>query len=182
MAVQIPRVYNGSPLDESYWETMASTVEAHDAAIPRLSDPTRAKLRASVSQSINNNSWTALNFNTEDVDVGGGHSTVTNTSRWVAPESGMVLVSGVYSPASNATGRRGIRWAKNGTVIPSSQSMVLAGTTSLLNIASLTHMVPVVAGDFIEVQAFQESGGSLGTQGSPDEAQSGMNILLVAIS
>lgn len=182
MVVQIPRVYNGSAFDETYWDTMATAVEAHDAAIPRLSDPTRAKLRSSASQTIANNSWTALNFNLEDVDVGGGHSTVTNTSRWTAPESGMVLASAVYSPASNATGRRGVRFAKNGTVVPSSQSMVLAGTTSLLNIASVTHMIPVVAGDFIEAQAYQESGGNLGTQGAPDEAQSGMNILLVAIS
>src|SRR5690348_12981216 len=65
---------------------------------------------ATTAQSIPNaNAMTALNFDTEVLDSDGGHSTVTNTSRYTATVPGTYLVFGFVGWANTSGGDRRIQ-------------------------------------------------------------------------
>ena len=77
-------------------------------------------LTKSASQSITNTTETAVTWDTENFDVGGYHSTVTNTERITIPSG----KAGYYQfncylgwDASGATGLRSLQLHKNGTMI-----------------------------------------------------------------
>lgn len=124
--------------------------------------PRCSALSAAASQSLNDSTWTGVNFNSEDFDVSTMHDNASNKSRFTIPTGGdgLYLVGGAVTFDANATGQRGVRVAKNGTAI--------AGTGEVRNTAgagvtvtSTTHLVSLVAGDYVELQAYQSSGGAL---------------------
>ena len=135
-----------------------------------------AVLRNTVSQTVSSATWASLLMNTEDADTAGGHSTSSNTSRYTAVYPGWYRHSGLYSPAANATGRRGTRWAVNGTAVASSQAMVQATSASETSVTAITKLIFLAVNDYSELQAFQESGGSLGTK-TTSEQQNGSSII-----
>jgi hypothetical protein len=114
--------------------------------------------------SIATNVWTVVTFPTEEKDTGSGHSTSSNTGRYTAPRTG------TYEFASgcqwqDATGDRGMGYRKNGatpyhdatdTIYPAtiagSQEGAYAGRTS---------MIELVAGDFVELVVWQNTGAGL---------------------
>ncbi len=70
---------------------------------------------ATSTQSIvNANTMTALNLDTEVLDPDGGHSTVTNTSRYTATVPGTYLVFGSVGWSNNNNGDRRIQISLNG--------------------------------------------------------------------
>jgi hypothetical protein len=122
---------------------------------------------ATTTQSIvNSNVMTSLNLDTEILDPDGGHSTVTNTSRYTATVPGLYLVFGSVGWANTSGGDRRIQIALNGaSIIGSGVSMdpsqaVLHGlqTTSFVTLNGTT--------DYVEVQAAQASAGALLTNAS----------------
>lgn len=140
-----------------------------------LRDPLRflmrkpaAKLRQSVSQAFTTGVWAGLTFGVEDLDDDpdgvGAHSTSSNTARYTARYSGWYLCGGGCSWANNTTNRRGIRWAVNGSSVLGTE--VLMQSTSGSNVNSTvakTMLVRLDEGDYVELQAMQDSGGALGT-------------------
>jgi tRNA G26 N,N-dimethylase Trm1 len=148
-------------------------------AVAFFLNPPMAVLRHSAVQSIATSTFTALLFDTEDKDTDGGHSTVTNTSRYTAQTAGMYLVSGQYSSAINATGQRAIRLAKNGVVVPSAEQIIPPMAPSSIEVIGLrSQLVALGVGDFLELHGFQASGGALNTS-TTSEAQCGMTVLWV---
>lgn len=148
--------------------------------------PPRAELRQTVAQSgMASGSWIALTFTSEtvdtDVDGIGGHSTSVNTSRYVARYPGWYQVNGAYAPEANTTGRRGTRWAVNGSALDASTIIIPAGTASGVVIPSRTKQIFLDEGDFVELQAFQDSGGTRTTVVTTD-AQSGMSVRWVSLT
>jgi hypothetical protein len=141
-----------------------------------------ARLRQTVAQSIPASTFTPITFTTEDIDSDpagtGGHSTSVNTSRWVCQYAGWYLFAGGVGWAANAVGRRICAWFINGTIISGSQ---MAGPTTAgfdCEITARVEFAYLNAGDYVELTAYQESGGALLTIVTAG-TQSSANILRI---
>lgn len=134
----------------------------------------RCSVNQSGTQSLNNNTYTALLFNAEDFDVAAMHDTGTNTDRITIPTGG----GGLYSVGGYVTfnessaggggvanvGQRGVQVTVNGTVVEELLvNAALAGDTKLPVPACL---VNVVATDIVRVTGFQNCGGTMNTTAS----------------
>lgn len=139
-------------------------------------------------QTVANNSWVALTFNSEeDLRAVPGvtapsisHSKTTRSDRFVviAPTGGLLKAHLFATIESNATGIRGARILLNGAA--QRGSTVLSSNASAASKAFL-HVPwtwPVVQGDEITCEVFQNSGGSLITSESIAEAQNRLTLEL----
>lgn len=121
----------------------------------------RAHLRQTVAQSIPNAGFTALTFDVEDVDSDNMHSTVTNTQRLTAVTAGWYQVGGGISFTANVTGQRGARLAVNGTALVASGSQFQTAGAGAMNIPLRAILVFLNVGDFLTLDALQNSGAAL---------------------
>ena len=121
------------------------------------------RARGTSATSIANNSYTSVNLQTEDFDDDGMHSTSVNTSRFTAQRDGRYLVAGGVGFSGNTTGRRGARIALNGASVEGTATLLIATSASAVAVSTRTAVVEMVVGDYVEVQAFQDSGGALNT-------------------
>jgi hypothetical protein len=129
--------------------------------------PPQVQCIQTVTQSITNNTATAVLFDTEIVDSDNFHSTATNTTRLVAPMPGWYeLKGGVGYAAAAATGYRAAGWQ---TTI-SSVTSILAGSfnlaavsTTVCAVEARTMRVFLNAGDYVELMALHTLGSALGT-------------------
>lgn len=126
--------------------------------------PPLASTYGSLGQSIPNNTLTPVLFDTNVLDSDSGHSTTTNTSRYVCQVVGTYLIFGALAFASNATGARNATAAKNGTVVSYIQGQIPANAATTTTTPYIG-ILPLAAGDYVEVWALQSSGGSLSTAG-----------------
>lgn len=122
------------------------------------------------AQSIPNAVFTAFNIDTEVLDSDGGHSTVTNTSRYTATVPGVYLVIGSSGWVGNTAGLRRVRIALNGTAILGSGVGVdaHAASSSVTGHQSSTFVQMNGTTDYIEVQGYQTSGAALNTNANSD--------------
>lgn len=138
-----------------------------------------AELRSSVTQNIPTGAFTALTFDVEVVDTDpdgiGGHSTVANTSRYTARYAGWYQCGASITYGTNTTGRRGMRWAVNGTAVPASAVLLPPSGAATSAVAAPGQLIHLNEGDYLEAQAFQDSGVSLSTLSSSDN-QSRMTV------
>lgn len=113
-------------------------------------------------QSINNTTTTTLTFNSETYDVGAMHSTSSDTSRVTVPTAGdgLYLIVGQTMWEANGTGVRRLSLIKNGATALAESDQASASATRLTAQDAVT-IVNLVAGDYVEVTVFQESGGAL---------------------
>lgn len=121
-----------------------------------------AKAYHSTTQSINTGTWTAVLFDTEDFDTDAIHSTASNTSRFTVPsgKAGKWMFTSSLFFAANSTGVRGADFWKNGS--SAGREYVQVQSTSASSMAILTQAVfNLAVADYIEIAAFQNSGGSL---------------------
>lgn len=144
-------------------------------AISFLMSPPTLQMRQTAAQSIPNSAYAIVLFDTEDIDTVSGHSTTTNTSRWTLPSADMAgwyRCVGKVAWSGNVTGRRASLWSLNGTAINGSEVIYPVGTSSAVEHVTAEIIVPVTnAGDYIELQIFQDSGGALNTNVSSGLAQ-----------
>lgn len=132
----------------------------NDAVSSNSAQP-RASAYNNAAQSLANNTFTALTFNTEDFDVGAMHSTGVNPSRMTIPAGGdgLYMIIGQVAYDANATGVRVAQVYKNGTTaLAATQATPLAGNAAIVPITALANLV---AGDYIELRGYQNSGGAL---------------------
>ena len=117
----------------------------------------------STTQSLANNSWDPLSLDTEGVDVGSMHSTVTNTSRITIPtgQGGYYAIVAQVGFALNSTGIRGVGIRLNGSSILHSQILPAYNTGAELHTIQASFHHTAAAGDYYEVVGFQTSGGAL---------------------
>ena len=126
-------------------------------------------------QSIPNTTFTSLNFDSENFDTDGFHSTTTNTSRITIPsgKGGKYLITFFGRWAStNTTGDRQFALAKNGTIVHYFQ---YALGTVLYNGTSIIYSL--AANDYIQIQAYQTTGGSLDFDSRQDICQLAVQYL-----
>jgi hypothetical protein len=114
----------------------------------------------SAAISVPNTTFTALTFDTEQVDTDAYHSTSSNTSRITIPagKTGTFLIIGAVTWNANATGDRYLSLRLNGNAIGSQLHM---GTAAGKNFGIFETIYSLTAGDYIELFAYQASGGSL---------------------
>lgn len=121
------------------------------------------------AQTIANNTWTYVNFDSEDTDTGNMHSTSVNTFAVTINQPGLYLISGKGCFAPNATGQRAVRLTKNGNVVRSTS--VIFNNVGASNVASAptpTYPVQCALNDVLAMQVWQQSGGNLDTSAASD--------------
>jgi hypothetical protein len=139
----------------------------------------RARLRQTVSQGLTTSVNTGITFDVEDKDTLNGHSTVSLTDRYVCQRAGSYQVSGAVSFPPNATGFRAVRIWKNGAIINGntvSHTSVSASANHVVSSRVVT--VDLLVGDYVQLVAIQNSGGTLNTVVTADD-QATMEVLLV---
>lgn len=115
------------------------------------------QVSASTTQNMTSGVNTAINFDTTQLDTDGGHSNVTNNTRYTCQVAGWYLAIGTVCFAANTNGSRGTQVAKNGVGITAGQvSTWNAGPTFFSQVTS-TALVQLAVGDFVETFGFQSS-------------------------
>ncbi len=126
-----------------------------------LHSPAFARVYNTADISIPNNTVTNLTFNSQRVvTVSSMHSTSSFPSRLNAPYTGLYLLAGSIEFPSNATGVRRLSIILNGTFsdrLVSVNQPSFSGTPAL----SVATLFRLEAGEFVELQAHQNSGGAL---------------------
>lgn len=101
---------------------------------------------------------TVVTFNSERVDVGALHSTVSNTGRFTITDPGFYEIGGGALFAGSATGTRSLKIRLNGaTTLASTTLAGLAGGNEF----GIYTEYQLAAGDYVELIAYQDSGGNL---------------------
>jgi len=110
-------------------------------------------------QTITNNTYTALTWDTEDFDTDGFHSTSSNTSRITIPsgKGGYYLFTGQVGWDDNTTGVRILKLYKNGTEVPRTGYLEPNAQYPTM---SMTTILSLVATDYVEMYVYQNSGGN----------------------
>lgn len=139
-------------------ETNEAATEANVAALASLRSPPAASVGSSANQSVNNNSLFIVAFNAESFDVGGLHDNASNNTRLTAPDDGIYQVSAMVTWSSNPTGNRLLAVRKNGTLVQLGDSRAAFTDTIVQSVSSL---LALESGDFLEVIVFQDSGATL---------------------
>lgn len=133
-----------------------------------LANPPIAKMRNSANQSITNGTDTAMTWDTEDFDTVGGHSTVTNTSRYTcqAGYAGYYQVNGTVFYAASTLGSFRTAWFKvNGTDVTGSSNKSLVAANTTMSVSTGTKVF-LNAGDFVELWTRQDTSGALAAIGT----------------
>lgn len=115
------------------------------------------------STTVSNTTFTALAMDSEIFDVGGYHSTSSNTSRITIPsgKGGYYFVYAYLTVQSNSTGERLLRIYKNGAFVDANGDPKIGVTTNGRPALSIATLMNLSAGDYIEVYVYQNSGGNL---------------------
>jgi hypothetical protein len=138
----------------------AARLNNMEAGITAAIAPPCAHVYHNTTQSIPNSTFTTVTFNSELFDTDGVHSTTVNTSRLTCVTTGKYLVTANIAFAANATGYRRILLRANAATDLAEDIRSNVGG-SLHTICSLQSQIGLTAGDYIEILAWQDSGGAL---------------------
>ena len=127
--------------------------------------PPSACAYASSALAVANSTWTSLALDTERWDTGGIHSTTTNTSRMTIVTAGVYQVNGWVDFALNTTGMRGIGLRVGGSTYLATDYRNAVSTVSG-TAATVNMLWKFAAGEYVELVAYQSSGGSLNASAS----------------
>ena len=113
-----------------------------------------ARATNSTAENVTDTTLTTLTFDTNDYDSGGVHSTSTNNSRLTAPVAGVYEITGDVIWHPNSAGTREMEIVKNGTTTVAYAEMP-PGSSSVGQ--EVTTQLRLAAGDYVELQLFQNS-------------------------
>lgn len=114
------------------------------------------------------NGFNTVTFDSERYDDGGLHSTSSNTSRITIARTGKYYISGSAAMAGSALGaQRILRVQLNGVTFIASQEIVTLGGASQPELTVGT-VYKLTAGDYVELVAFQDTGGALNLLALPN--------------
>lgn len=133
-----------------------------DALTKRIENPPRCRVYSDTNVSIANNDTTqVVTFNQERYDPHGMHDVSTNNSRITFPADGTYAVGGNFQFAANATGRRQLGIRLNGTTLLAVEEYSGAVSATVPCNMGIYTEYEFAAGDYVEIRAFQTSGGAL---------------------
>lgn len=125
-------------------------------------DGPRLRVNRSSTLSIGSGSSTAITWNAEDYDTDTMHDLGANTSRLVATHAGKYRLTAYCEFATNTTGLRYVAVSKNGTgQLAASPILVTASLGSNVAPMPVAWVGELAAADYLEISAFQDSGGNL---------------------
>lgn len=132
-----------------------------DAGITHSSgiSPNICQVTGTATQTITSASYQALNWNQNFIDFAGLHNTSLNNNLIYVKSPGWYRVSAQIEFEANATGKRALRFTKNGNIIDRT-TVQLVANSEILTLSTNT-VVFLSSGDNIAVWAFQNSGGNL---------------------
>jgi len=109
---------------------------------------------------------TLVTFDSEDHDFGAMHSVSTNTSRIVAPETGVYLIAATITFDISSTGNRYFFISKNAAGSPGGGTQLLAETqvataSPTFSILGASIVKVLSANDYIELFVYQNRGSNL---------------------
>ncbi|MCA9835563.1 MAG: hypothetical protein KC422_01550 [Trueperaceae bacterium] len=141
------------------FDAAKAAIDANEAAIASMSAKPAVSAGLVSNQAIPNNSVRKVNWNAESFDIGGFHDNATNNTRLTVPEAGIYQINALIAWETNGTGDRLLTVLKNGTLtqLSDTKTPVTGSSTS----QSLSGMLELSAGDFLEVSVFQSSGTEL---------------------
>lgn len=137
------------------------------AATDFLANPPACRVWNNAAISVANSTWVALTFNSERWDTNTMHDTVTNTGRITIVTAGLYILTGHAEFAANATGMRGLQLLRNTDADGIAQIYYQAAPVSTGTAVSLSTVWKFVAGDYVQLRAFQNSGGALNVNTNP---------------
>lgn len=121
-----------------------------------------ARVGATAVQTLGTGANTPIVFDLEVFDPFGLHSNTTNNTRITVQEPGWYQIGGFVTFAANATGIRQISVVKNGTTALAEISTTALGGGNVAKLA-IDAAEYLAAGDYVELNAYQDSGGNLNT-------------------
>ena len=127
----------------------------------------RCSAYPTAAQSVTTNAWLSIALTAEVYDIvqsgdAASHDNATNNSRIYARTTGKYEVTGQVAFVSNATGYRMARVLQNGsTVLIESHQSAVSGVSTSVPIPPVEFAL--TAGDYIEMQGYQTTGGALDT-------------------
>lgn len=118
-----------------------------------------ARVGKSSTQTISSGVFTALTFDTEDVDPGGAHSTAVNPSRLTAQVPGTYFVAASVGFEGSTTGT--VRTAR---LYRNSSAMTITNSPpgAVSNFLPVFDVLALTTVDYVDVRAFHDAVGSLG--------------------
>jgi hypothetical protein len=132
----------------------------------------------SSAQSLSNGVGTIINWTAEYFDTNSFHDNATNNSRLTVPSGKagkyLVVLSGNY--AASATGVRDTAIRKNGTTYLGSFAASSCGSGTGQG-TTVSRILDLSVGDYLEVDAIQTSGGSLNFSEGTNQSYFGMTYL-----
>lgn len=168
--------YNGQL---AYTSDTGKVWQRHGGAWREWPSGKMAQLRQTVTQTLTTGVFADVTFSTEDWDVFTEHDTVTNNARYTAGFAGVREFAGGVTFAAASAGARILQWAKNGTAVNGSDvAIASAGGGLATRVAARTVEVDMAAGDYVTLQALQDTGGNLATISS-GAAMSSMTVKYV---
>jgi hypothetical protein len=120
------------------------------------------------AQNINNGTWTVLVFDSEYFDTDSYHSTSTNTGRFTVGTTGYYQIGAQCAWSANASGVRHHRIVKNGSTDIVYRVLGVATPSGSEVSFDINYLAYLTAGDYIEFQIYQDSGGTLTTDVNPN--------------
>lgn len=123
--------------------------------------------RSSTAQSVPNGTWTAVSLNAEFDDTDGYHDNATNPSRLTVPAGlvGRFRAVGQIEWAASSAGGRYLAIYKNGLgggAVANRVAQTSAVPGSVVpRMQIISPVVQLVAGDYLEFGAYQDTGGAL---------------------
>ena len=119
-------------------------------------------VKKTADQTLTTSTYTVLSWDSENFDTDTMHNNVTNNTRITIPsgKTGYYLLSGSISFGSNGAGNRIVRAYKNGADFRWLAAMDAAATGNF-TVVSFSQTISLTAADYLEIYAFQSSGGDL---------------------
>lgn len=135
-------------------------------AVDFLANPPLFIGYGSTPQAVATSVFVDVALDTNVVDTYGGHSTTSNNSRYVAQVAGYYDLVGQIGYPSNGTGVRSARFYVNGAVPTLEPLFQIPASASGGTDMQVSGCVYLNAGDYVELEAWQNSGSSLSLSAS----------------
>lgn len=137
--------------------------------------PYAVLLQTVSTQTLTTATWTTITWDNPAsanmVDTYGGYVPGSSTSRYTAVVAGTYRIRGLVNFTFNATGLRGAKILKNGSVIQGSSDRRAAPSVTG-STPTCEWFVPMLVSDYVEIQGYQSSGGNLTTSVDSDACSS----------
>jgi hypothetical protein len=140
----------------AFWNANVQALGNFLLSVPRF---VGYQAHSGTPQMILDSTWVAVLLDTEITDTEGGHSTTSNTSRYVCQVAGTYKVEGAYVASANSTaGFRAAKFMVNGSTTVTLSEKSATPVVGFPTTVSLSAEVTLGVGDYIELFAYQNSG------------------------